>query len=690
MEEDVAVVGGASLGKIGQTTWKLISSHDPRRKEFGDFLAGRVSETVPLKRLTPESYLLAREGIFPKLEIPIKKSGNPKEKAKDKIIRENAERLCNEAVQKFKKNGSSSGYLELIILGRISQDPATVLDFLAIDPTDFPELLKEDILSTQKKLRNDFENGLWETILKKHPETLISKKLELRNHQIEVIKALDENPQCLILYRAGLGSGKTTSAGKLAHTLQGTKKKVVFCCANDIVRVSVGQLAFSLGISFGFVVIHPERGLSYSWSSFSIPGKEFEMSNLIITDYYTAQEFLRKHGDLELILFIDEPNIGAEKADSLMLRSLMKLFKTYAPKQTILVSATLPELEVLSEVYNFHTKKYPNSKIINIDNKEVRVFCDVISSGKFWIPREIGDVSSLRRLYNRRLLLQFLGSEQKRIRDGLMKDWSPEGVARTNEEILVLQDSPQIVAPEINDCFFTKNAHKLFGNCLIVCENPLDFVLKEIEGLIEGRSWNSLSKSLIVMESKERIVEGTKLERAKAAAEIPPPDWTFPEELQINSIAHLRKWAPGVVLNRSHSIFPVGPSDLPETSDDRLKIMLAMGIGLYGENAGDAIYRETVASLMLQGRLSFVIADSSIAYGVNASFAHMILPDPDFIANHSIGTLLQMLARVGRGSYESQIFALDDSLIERLENAISGKEKDSEALNMLEAFRKTN
>lgn len=144
---------------------------------------------------------------------------------------------------------------------------------------------------------------------------------------------------------------------------------------------------------------------------------------------------------------------------------------------------------------------------------------------------------------------------------------------------------------------------------------------------------------------------------------------------QINTVNHIKKYAKNTknAIDK-HLIRP----DLDVTDiiveemviPDNIRILLACGIGVIGLFGGK--YTAKVNSLMTDGKLAFIVADSSIAYGTNVPINNVIVTK-EFSDVHSINTLNQVISRAGRvgRSWKAEAFvdkSCADKLLSALEN----------------------
>ena len=223
--------------------------------------------------------------------------------------------------------------------------------------------------------------------------------IEPREHQIELIDTIKKHKdKFLISYNAMIGSGKTTMAAvglssyvKMLRREEKYKKlQLIICCNIPSVRYQTANLAFEAGIEFGIAVIEDDKLIIRN--HFNCHNHD-EDRVLIICGHEAANRLIENDNKANrriigtneaikdtifnnYILFIDEPTIDADRVNSFILKSNMKLLLNL-PDKTILSSATLPKLEKFAEFVNYHKEKYPNIPIHTIHAKEIQIGCHV-------------------------------------------------------------------------------------------------------------------------------------------------------------------------------------------------------------------------------------------------------------------------------------------------------------------------
>ena len=226
------------------------------------------------------------------------------------------------------------------------------------------------------------------------------------------------------------------------------------------------------------------------------------------------------------------------------------------------------------------------------------------------------------------------------------------------------------------------------------------------------------------------------------------PTIDFPKELQINTRAHIKKYGGDDALLKSkrfrgHLLLGNVDFEGMNTSDE-LQLLLCAGVGIFvgkesslraratqlesslraratqlesslrvelashtcesnglsantvnTENHVNDVYLDTVLELASQGRLEYLIADSSIVYGTDYPIGGVFITE-EFSNKHSLNTIYQLISRAGRGS--NAMFAnvyMPDSCAQKIIGSVQGynshsKSCDIEKLNMMKYLAKLN
>lgn len=350
------------------------------------------------------------------------------------------------------------------------------------------------------------------------PSSIIKPK----KHQEELFSVFKNNFDngSLIIYRATIGSGKTTSIISIAQYVSNLRKdninkKVLFVCNLDSVKLQVSNLAYHAKIKFAIA--------TFTNNETKIERNIFAMENnvdnkiriqrhyscntddeicLIITCPEIACQLLTGINSDEYILYFDEPTIGADDINSKQLYDNMHLMYLLS-KNSIVSSATFPSIEDIDNIINNYTNKYPLGNIITINTNNIDISCNIIDfNGNKIVPHyncasidelkqrlhHIHTCPFLGRVYSIDVLRQlFLQIQQpndffnnaNNLTTTNIKDKCLEYLKHINEDSLHLfqyiplsNNDNSIHLTEIT----TKQAYKFTFQTLIITEDPIGFI----------------------------------------------------------------------------------------------------------------------------------------------------------------------------------------------------------------------
>ena len=195
--------------------------------------------------------------------------------------------------------------------------------------------------------------------------------------QIQLMDEIKKRDTGLYCYKAMIGSGKTSVVIALSEYVTILRKQqqknlqLIFTCSVQPVRNQVGKMAYNKQIPFGIAVV--ENNKVRIINNYSCRSDENRI--LIIADLDATIELLRKSQDY--LLFVDEPTVGADQEGHSITKAVSKVF-SLAPKQTILCSATLPNINEIPNLITYFKEKHNNPEIINICSKEAMIGCEII------------------------------------------------------------------------------------------------------------------------------------------------------------------------------------------------------------------------------------------------------------------------------------------------------------------------
>jgi len=245
----------------------------------------------------------------------------------------------------------------------------------------------------------------------------------------------------------------------------------------------------------------------------------------------------------------------------------------------------------------------------------------------------------------------------------------------------------------------TTSAHRFMLPTLIATENPISFVYQYFQNIVDDflKQYGSVkkinddythnvglwqkqfdraergAKDTTINSKEDRLRNEESLQLGKPIIKI--------SEFQINTSSHIRRYAKGTknVIDR-HSLrqeLDVTEIMTCEMSvPDDVRILLACGVGIAGVYGGT--YAHHVSVLMNEGKLAYIVANDSIAYGTNVPI-NIVVVTKEFSDAHSTNTIFQLISRAGRvgRSWNAEAF-IDDSCAEKiLSNLHSDNEKEN-------------
>lgn len=629
-------------------------------------------------------------------------------------------------------------------LNRIIKDK--VSDTLISDMKKWIDRLKEVEIIT----------GL--NIYKYAPHLIIYSKFDQNSikpykSQIELMDKISENIEYgfLIMYNAMIGLGKTTMASvsipiyvnKMRENVKYSKLQVIMCCNIPSVRLQVAHMAYVAGIKFGIGSINSSGGVSIINHYIC---KKDEERVLIICGPEIAVELLKMDYNRtkidktcsNYILFLDEPNVGADIKNSRSLKDNMNLLK-YLPDKAILSSATMVDVREMPDFMKQYRKIWRNTNVIKIYSSEIQIGCDVITDdGEKLVPHEgcktsedlnncivkVQDNPFLGRLYtidNAVILWSNMMKEKIDIPniDLLFLDVNNLSAMKVRSLSLDMLDTLSktdiinkicnLIERDENISYRrlgTTDAYKMYGMTLVASDNPIDFcrenfadLLRSFEDKLHSNDFKNIHCLLRKFEEREQakkkeiknITDNIKnKDRVKNMIHEVLEDReciiSLLDEFQINTSAHVSKYAMGrkIEIRNNYPIEMIPSMNVPEW----ILELLICGVGIYTTSKLlDDIYIKHVLELASKGQLSYLVADMTIAYGTNYPFNKVIVTD-DFARQHSLNTIFQLMGRTGRvgQSWTSKVY-IEKKTKERIINFIHGREENNiELKNMNSTF----
>ncbi len=152
------------------------------------------------------------------------------------------------------------------------------------------------------------------------------------------------------------------------------------------------------------------------------------------------------------------------------------------------------------------------------------------------------------------------------------------------------------------------------------------------------------------------------------------PRIKFPNYFQINTPSHYKSFGKGNCPDtepefRTPFIFTEDTLPVECVVEDWIMLLLMAGVGIYAPTIIKCpVYHQKIIELAEEGKLAYLLADTSISYGTNYPINRVFVVD-DFDSVHSINTLFQLLGRAGRvgKSWKAEAY-ISDNLAKKLIN----------------------
>lgn len=261
------------------------------------------------------------------------------------------------------------------------------------------------------------------------------------------------------------------------------------------------------------------------------------------------------------------------------------------------------------------------------------------------------------------------------------------------------------------DLLGTTQAYRFLNMNLIVCNDPFRWALTNFESLLTDMANENIKSGYKLLDNYrddmaqfdkkiKRLEKDIENEDRRAQAEQDlndneSPKIKFPTKYQINTIDHIATYAKSHA-GRINSRIVRDPIMLEKIDFSMLQVpdqfirLLFTGVGVYAPNHEllNQAYLDLVLTLARDGKLAYLIADSSICYGTNYPFCRVFICS-DFASLHSIQTILQTMGRAGRvnQSWVAETY-IDNDTAMRLVKYVHHNtiDEDIEVTNIIDTF----
>jgi hypothetical protein len=222
--------------------------------------------------------------------------------------------------------------------------------------------------------------------------------VSLYKHQADIIKTFknkqgQKEASQLVLYQAPTGTGKTMSPIALSRG-----KKIIFVCAAKHIGLQLAKSCISLeipiAIAFGCndasdIRLHYYAAKDYTknyktGAIFRVDNSVGDKVELIISDiqsYLSAMNYMCAFNDeKDIVWYWDEPTITLDYETHEFHDLLKKNWSENIIPNIVLSSATLPNMEELTDMLQGYKYKFPDSRITEILSYECQKSISIIST----------------------------------------------------------------------------------------------------------------------------------------------------------------------------------------------------------------------------------------------------------------------------------------------------------------------
>ena len=230
--------------------------------------------------------------------------------------------------------------------------------------------------------------------IEKNKILLTYKDLCLYQHQIDMIKTYKNSKSSqLVLYQAPTGTGKTITPVALSRG-----KKIIFVCAAKHIGLQLAKSCISLeipiAIAFGCkdpsdIRLHYYAAKDYTknyktGAIFRVDNSVGDKVEIIISDiqsYLSAMNYMCAFNKEEdIIWYWDEPTITLDYEEHEFHTLLQKNWRENVIPNIVLSSATLPNMDDITNMLQSYKYKFPESRITEILSYECQKSIPIIST----------------------------------------------------------------------------------------------------------------------------------------------------------------------------------------------------------------------------------------------------------------------------------------------------------------------
>jgi hypothetical protein len=225
------------------------------------------------------------------------------------------------------------------------------------------------------------------------------KPLQLYEHQKSVYEIMNQPGPKMIGYRAPTSSGKTLTPLGISQ-----RYKVIFVCASRHIGISLAKSAVNanvkVGFSFGCSTSDDVRLHYSSVRTFTekygkkrpvhSDGRNVDLMICDIQSYEVAMLYMLSFFDPQsMVLFWDEPTITMDYETHDLHECISKVWEVNTIPNIVLSSATLPNQEDLTEMFDKYKEKY-KGEVFYVESMDETTHITLLdSTGKIVTPHQV-------------------------------------------------------------------------------------------------------------------------------------------------------------------------------------------------------------------------------------------------------------------------------------------------------------